>query len=1201
MFAYFRNRDHHPHPHRRAGSNPTTPTSPRLQSPSHPSQWPDMPQASSNSPASARPVSSCDSPISTFPPVLPPIPRVASTSGRHRHVEDSVINGERSYGQGRAAVPMAATVVDDDTARAHTAHIQHTSEDAISGPIPVPPAQSSHPQDARPDLPWSPSFKSLYLEPLDVRTAGGSRQQSQPVPQPSQASPSTPSHQLEPIPSSRRASSFFPGKHSAPSNLAQESPNTSVYPFSSTHTLLPKSASSGNLSAAENIVPLKQTQTASERTQQVPTRQHKSKLNLLNPVSLLLRRRSSQITEDPADAPLPVPRGMDFHVNRITDNDYKPIQGRFVHDFNAPRPRRQLSEPESEKGAEPTSASSAEASDGASRENITPPALEKSHFVEDFSDHTDDKQNASAIHRESLANPAFLARVSKHIDTENLDLPPPSRTPPSVPSDQVTPRASGRVSKETINTVYRESIDRSTVRSSLSRGTRDTSPDDSSTRERDRSSPTPDARSGDLPKHMASTASRTSRFSFQMHSESSREQEQALEEKHKKKMGSKHKQKESVADSRFDELEEEDEDLSAYDDIDMDGDDDVPYVGEDEFSHFSGAYDIPDSSPGVADYTDQPGTSPYPTSNNSQLAAFPQHPHLKPYPESSSQEVTPKAKQLASTMQPMRTNTKTSKISDDMYFDDGDIDLVSASDRGTFDESVFDMSPKKSTYSFGSLRNQLPTHAEENPTSQLDHSSSRSSDQSRKSDSRPQLRLSAIPSRIPTGESQPKSTERSSSDSDRSLQAYHKALASATNKAAQDGKFSRQTSTLAGSSVYEESLYERPQEDYEDDVFNNINSVGFDDDDDDLDDDPLIAAANAEALSVDDAGFYGQEFGFYKSGGGDAWQGGFWGNPNDNRMIGNAVMEPNLTPITERSEISNRNSFISLHQHTASWDANNNATPSPALRDLAASINLDEDDMTLGQLMKLRKDAFNGVGSSRNQFVFPGSGSSGSSPTGYPNHSPGYLPPSGLAALATERPSYETLHDSPDEGDESHADERSDDLGYDSPNSPTIRFAMTGHRATPSIASDTPNRSAGNSTLSSAISASTNNSVRDAASHSARNSASDVPIINPPRLPRPPSPSPPPTSPTSPPMPSSSVLQKLAHRPSPDAYRRASYQMPASAPAQAPNPVRSHGRSDRDSVAYVQENANWYLERRRTTSTGDVVVVGRELVEGGTI
>ncbi|KAF4554840.1 Hypothetical protein D9617_3g019090 [Elsinoe fawcettii] len=90
-------------------------------------------------------------------------------------------------------------------------------------------------------------------------------------------------------------------------------------------------------------------------------------------------------------------------------------------------------------------------------------------------------------------------------------------------------------------------------------------------------------------------------------------------------------------------------------------------------------------------------------------------------------------------------------------------------------------------------------------------------------------------------------------------------------------------------------------------------------DDDCLSDDAIISEANADALASDEEGFYGREFGFYARprAGSDVSEaepviGGYFGAPGGNTIERKySVKEPNLTPITERSEFSTRNSFVS--------------------------------------------------------------------------------------------------------------------------------------------------------------------------------------------------------------------------------------------------------------------------------------------------
>ena len=141
--------------------------------------------------------------------------------------------------------------------------------------------------------------------------------------------------------------------------------------------------------------------------------------------------------------------------------------------------------------------------------------------------------------------------------------------------------------------------------------------------------------------------------------------------------------------------------------------------------------------------------------------------------------------------------------------------------------------------------------------------------------------------------------------------------------------------------------------------------------------DDIVAAANAEVLASDDEGFYGQEFGFYAkarshSGELQAVNGGFFGMDGDDGLMRNkSLKEPNLTPITERSEFSTRNSFIGLG-HAGSLglpsagplSAASLGPISPALARLPFSP-LGENEVTsFDQLRKLRAHAFGGSNAS---------------------------------------------------------------------------------------------------------------------------------------------------------------------------------------------------------------------------------------------
>ncbi|PSR99268.1 hypothetical protein BD289DRAFT_450505 [Coniella lustricola] len=154
---------------------------------------------------------------------------------------------------------------------------------------------------------------------------------------------------------------------------------------------------------------------------------------------------------------------------------------------------------------------------------------------------------------------------------------------------------------------------------------------------------------------------------------------------------------------------------------------------------------------------------------------------------------------------------------------------------------------------------------------------------------------------------------------------------------------------------------------------------GFDDTyDDDLLDDAFIAEANAEALAYDSEGFYGDEFGFYSapvtrngshgssapsssSSVGDSQYGGYFGPSGivGRSASGRVLREPNLTPITERSEYSNRNSMMSMVMPSATLSDLRNSMASPAFAHMAPGID-DSETFSLSGLQRLRGKTFGG-------------------------------------------------------------------------------------------------------------------------------------------------------------------------------------------------------------------------------------------------
>ncbi|CAK7264729.1 hypothetical protein SEPCBS119000_001143, partial [Sporothrix epigloea] len=138
-------------------------------------------------------------------------------------------------------------------------------------------------------------------------------------------------------------------------------------------------------------------------------------------------------------------------------------------------------------------------------------------------------------------------------------------------------------------------------------------------------------------------------------------------------------------------------------------------------------------------------------------------------------------------------------------------------------------------------------------------------------------------------------------------------------------------------------------------------------------DDAIIAEANAEALANDMDGFYGQEFNFYSAPGHQPRNsteregiqfanGGYFIPAGVGRSISGRVVsrEPNLTPITERSEYSNRNSVMSL---AVPPFGSSSELRSPGLSQLALVAEGDNTELSLSSLLRLRNRTFGGAGS----------------------------------------------------------------------------------------------------------------------------------------------------------------------------------------------------------------------------------------------
>ena len=336
---------------------------------------------------------------------------------------------------------------------------------------------------------------------------------------------------------------------------------------------------------------------------------------------------------------------------------------------------------------------------------------------------------------------------------------------------------------------------------------------------------------------------------------------------------------------------------------------------------------------------------------------------------------------------------QTEAFDDDLYFDDGEF---ASDDYGpgpeAFDEDVFDDETKIRDIPAENLRKYEAAVKAAGSEGEIKVSASRSSAASSLKPVESRNSQKALPNL-------PGLTEGN-------LAAYHDALVNAANEAAANGKFRNVSFSQISDDemshsqsqvgiISDESRYS----------FNVNQSTIAEDDgfpfDDNGDDDLMIAEANAEALENDDEGFYGREFGFYarahtKDNGTEMINGGYFGNRGSNGVkrshSGKAnFQEPSLTPITERSEWSTRNSVASLQIPPGfAIPGSANSLPSPGIAQLLEELDSagsgygDDSDMSLSALMKLRRGAFGGSSSSVNSM---GGGHTGGSPLGH-SHGP---------------------------------------------------------------------------------------------------------------------------------------------------------------------------------------------------------------------
>ncbi|KAL8643084.1 MAG: hypothetical protein Q9228_000323 [Teloschistes exilis] len=852
------------------------------------------------------------SPISPDPPVLPPIPRVAShhESPEKRNVEESVVHVD-SVRFDIVFEDFGSLPTQDERVASSTKLDEQRP--AAMGPPPVPLQQNLQ-SSTRQLRPFSASLDSMrsHSEPFPTHAATKAQDQA------------------------KRGAKL--GHAPAPSTM--------------------KLSSAPGASAAQ-------------------ARQSKTKFNLLNPMSLLARRRSHQGVAE-ANSEKAQYKHAFPPVPEIPDDFDPRIRGNVVHDFSAPRPGSNTSSSrvrDSDRQREailyhsrrpspiPTTSSADDDSPSSGERDHTPQF--KEHFDDDldplqdgpakqgmsaFMYHVSLNQSQSEPHRSVL--PPFARHLPSTITTA------PNTPPVSAPHP---PRKSLEIVPET----------RVTDVISTDKSLPSTPPASPPAKARSRASSNTDSpyQPSGLPKRLKSNASR---FSFDMSGIGSAAQEHILEEKHRQKerrranrKGNSQRSNSGISREFDDEDNDEGDDeeyCDSYDDLgEADGiEERIPGINADEEEPTALTSQLNRQhtdiiSPRKSSFTSDPSlastgiTSPN-TPRDDSSKGFGQF-TLQAQPSlATNQVVHENPHDLASTLEyrenqfdhTIHAHPPTSSMSnmdrpgsylsqsyeDDMYFDDGMIDDLDEEDGNAFDESVFDDDSSRiyglplrdlKPLSDGTARadqeldpNQATTslthdqHPLGNAITNLNEESVHNARVSR---------TSFIPTADMSGHA-----------------AYHDALVAGVNQAALNGKFSRSTSLgLEAGSGFDSNagviLNAGPHFDagrHTEDLRMDSHFEDADDFDldDALEDDSIVAAANAEALENDDEGFYGQEFGFFAraSGAGEAEyaNGGYFGSRGFEglgRSHSGRNNDSSLTPITERSEWSNRNSAISLTMH----------------------------------------------------------------------------------------------------------------------------------------------------------------------------------------------------------------------------------------------------------------------------------------------
>ena len=1106
-----------------------------------------------------------ESPVSANPPVLPPIPRVASqkeSDGAEQRdawirQEDRATPGlqERPRQQILSVSQIPVPRNSPSTSMAPKDPPNRTSEGSLVGALPTQSDQTQPQAEAPTGMPRRPvdaAYESMrsYTEPLDRKTLE-TRSENQPfIPEPSRRPPPPPPppkpsyHELEP----------------------------------QRQTLPPPSK------------PSHQPQPAAFQN-----RHGKTRLNLLNPMSLLARRRPSQATEaaysqSQTASGIPLP------------DDYDPrIRGKMVHDFSAPRPGRNGSFSDSttpavqikdKRGSSDVSQKRISPRPGHSfLEDESPSSTEKEHtpvFTENFDDSVEswhDELDSPAKRRTS----AFMYKVSLqegHPDPSPSSLPAFARSlPPKVPPKAVeTISNSIDAIRKTSSPPPKPPLDKVLENPLPNRESAQPNLSVSPPKTRSRSTSLTDANfdGSGPPRRYKSNASR---FSFDLAGVGSAAQEKLLEERHRQQKAKRREQEGVVSDGS--DMNDEDE-YSDYDDMEDDGglEEKIPGVNADD-----GDFELPlmrqppetsfispnkssfDSglSP-VSTGLTSPGT---PRDNQGQQNSFllsESSPsiaqlQLKVSQDPSKQDNSrPKSgpgvardpgfdaqslqREKASEGNVAGLPSRYVDQDDDMYFDDGMIDDIGDEENQEFDESVFDDDTSR-VYGLPLRDLKAPTLPQSLGNHMIGELNGQGIDTFRQSSDNVGHRTSAdtelleddataaeLMDSVADLKQPPRGSFSQAAGLTHDNLGLHDQLAFAANQAELAGRFHRSyslASTHESNDAFDTSSPLIPSSSQAMLPVSSFSDLGMGEEaegfalDDDEADDTIIAAANAEALENDDDGFYGQEFGFFARASGSSQSeyvhGGYFGPralEGIQRMnSGRQNKDPSLTPITERSEWSNRNSAISLAMHGFPLSAQ--YAPNTQRGSLT---NVPEDEMSLEGLRKLRRGAWGGSNGSLHS-------SSNSQNSGSPIT---YLP-SGMLVPSLLQPT----------------------------NSTGQLF------------------NASNQTLASLHSFSSSNGHPSSA-------GSD--------------PSPLPESPTitlSTSQPALYIQQPIGPPPPPPAENTSPVRRNAGNGKGSWAPSHSRNSSGAESVSYREEGGKWVCEKRRVDATGEVEVLGRSVVEGGRI